>query len=72
MNKFDHIFMPNMLHFVNLYGTIDNRLRVRATVFLLNEEGREKYPAEYRQTLQIPPVYLGNDQRLYATGNFLF
>ena len=64
MNKFDYIFMPNMLHFVKLYGTILSRLHLRATVFLLNEEGREKYPAEYRPTLQIPPVYLGNDQRL--------
>jgi hypothetical protein len=37
--------MHVMLHFVNLYGTINCRLRVWAVIFLLHEEGMEKYPA---------------------------
>src|SRR6266567_4102128 len=28
IHKFKHFFMPNMLHFVNLYGTIEYRLPI--------------------------------------------
>jgi hypothetical protein len=45
MNKFDNIFIPNMLHFVKLYGTILNRLHVRAQGYYMfsicgGEKGR--------------------------------
>ena len=28
IHKFKHFFMPNMLHFINLYGTIEYRLPI--------------------------------------------